>query len=111
MRKAALVAARLRRVDQAHRHPLVVGLQGHRDALGPGAFGAFGVVRGAVAPRVVGDLVVVPDRDHRMLAMHLLQVGVALVLRVARAVVGQRDGFGRRLGRAQAAETRPGRIS
>ena len=48
------------------------------------------VVR-AVEVRVVGELVVVPDAQHRVLAVELLQIGIAAVLRVPRSVVVRRE--------------------
>jgi hypothetical protein len=49
------------------------------------------MVLGTVAPGVVRDFVIVPHRDPRVLAVRLLQIGIALVLRVALAIVGNRD--------------------
>jgi hypothetical protein len=46
-------------------------------------------------------------RDHRMLAVQLLQVGVAPVLRVARAVVGQGHDLVRGLVHAHVAALAP----
>ncbi len=34
--------------------------------------GALAVIFGAIRPRIVGDLVVVPDRHHRVLAVQFL---------------------------------------
>ena len=45
----------------------------------------------ATAPGVVGDLVVVPDRDPRVLPVPLLQVRVGSVLGVAGAVIVEGD--------------------
>mmetsp|Transcript_10044 Transcript_10044/g.40916 ORF Transcript_10044/g.40916 Transcript_10044/m.40916 type:complete len:571 (+) Transcript_10044:803-2515(+) len=101
--EAAVVVTPVVHVDRAHRHPLVIGLQGRGDAGVPVAFGGRLVVLGAALPAVVGGFVVVPDRDQRMLAVHGLGVGVALVLGVALAVVGQRDDLVGRLGRAHIA--------
>ena len=64
------------------------------------ALGARRVVLGAAGPGVVGDLVVVPDRDHRVRGVQRLQVGVGLVLAVPDAVVGERDDLVRRAVRA-----------
>ena len=76
-------------------HPLVVrpvraGAAGLEAALAAVAV-AGGVVLGAVLPRVVGDLVVVPGDDPRVLRVGVLQVRVGLVLRVPLPVVRQRD--------------------
>ena len=60
------------------------------------------VAFGAVFPGVVADFVIVPDPDHRVLAMQFLQVLVGAVLRVALAVVGERDDFAWRLVRPHA---------
>ena len=78
------------------RHPLVVRTV--RPLL-PGEVVALLrlVVLRALAPLVVGDLVVVPGHDERVLRVQVLQVGVALVLRVPLPVVGQRDHLARRL--------------
>ena len=51
------------------------------------------MVLGAVDVGIVGKLVVVPDRDEGMLSMCFLEVGIAAVLPVADAIVGQRDGL------------------
>ena len=84
----AVGGARDRRAD---RHPLEVGLLGGRLAVRPGALGALGVVVRAAGPGVVGELVVVPDRDDRRLVVQGLQIRVGLVLAVPGAVVGERD--------------------
>src|SRR2546427_13156798 len=57
------------------------------------ALGGRLVVFGAVHPGVVGDFVIVPDRNHGRCRMQGLQVGIALVLGMALAVVGQADDF------------------
>ena len=106
IREPAVVVARIRQVRLAHGHPLVVGLQRDRHPGAPQTFGARRVVLRAIRPRVVRGLVVIPDRDQRMLAVHRLRVRIALVLRVPRAVVGERDDLDRRLGRAGAAVLR-----
>ena len=57
-----------------------------------------GVVLGAARPRVVGDLVVVPDGDDRRGRVQGLQVRVGLVTGVPDAVVGEGDDLvGRRV--------------
>ena len=78
--------AALRRNPQ--RHVLEVGLVGR----GAAAQEALGIVAGrfAVAGIVVDDLVVVPGQDPRMRGVGGLQIGVALVQRVAVAVGVQR---------------------
>ena len=98
-RKAAVDQIRLR---VAGGHPLVVRLQGRCLAGAEAAFGGGLVVVCTVAPSVVGDFVVVPHGDHGGGGVQGLQVGVALVLGVALAVVGQaEDLLG---GRGQAAQ-------
>ena len=86
----------------ADRHPFEI----RRDTPRPGAWPSRPrpvgvVVGGAAAPRVVGQLVVVPDDDERMPPVRLLQVGIAAIGRVADAVVAQRDRFAARLRDAQ----------
>ena len=71
-------------------HPLEIGLDGCRAADEPVALLVLDlVVLGAVGVGVVRDLVVVPDAHEGMEAMHLLEVGVRLVLRVPGAVIGE----------------------
>ncbi len=78
------------------RHPLVVRAVGAGAPL-PVVTLALVVVLGAVAPLVVGDLVVVPRDDPRVLRVQVLQVRVGLVLRVPAAVVGDRHHLARRV--------------
>ena len=50
----------------ASRQPLVVGLAGGPQPVDPAAVARVVVLRGAVAPRVAGHLVVVPHGHHRV---------------------------------------------
>ena len=63
----------------------------------PGPFARRVVVAGAVAPGIVGALVVVPYRDERMLAVAGLQRGIAPIEGVATTVIGERQDFVRRI--------------
>ncbi len=78
---------------RADRHPLEVRLLRRGLPGGPGALRALGVVRGAARPGVVGELVVVPDRDDRRLGVQRLEVRVGLVRGVPQPVVGEGDDF------------------
>jgi hypothetical protein len=54
------------------------------------------VVLGSARPGVVGELLVVPDRDDRGGGVQGLEVGIGLVLGVPCAVVGEGDDLVRR---------------
>ena len=91
--EAAIALAQIARVRHANRHPFVPGLQG---GVAPGHEGArcgIVVVRGTGFPEIVGDLVVVPDGDHRHGGRHQLAVRVRAVLGIARPVVVQGRAF------------------
>ena len=83
----------------ADRHPFVIGAKGRRLARGEVAFGRRLMVLGPHHPDVVGDLVVVPDADEGGAGVGGLQIGIGLVLGVARPIVGQADDFVGRQGR------------
>jgi hypothetical protein len=74
----------------ADRHPLEPGLEGGRTARGPGPLAGVVVLR-AVAPGVVGELVVVVDGHEGILLVHGPQVAVELVPGVPQPVVRQGD--------------------
>jgi hypothetical protein len=78
-------------IAQPGRQPLVVGGDGGPQAVLPRAVLVGVVVLGPVAPGVVGDVVVVPDRDHRVAEVQRQQVGVGPGLAEARAVVVEAD--------------------
>ena len=82
--RSSLVAG----LGHTDRHPLLVHLQGRGHPCCVVALAVLMVLR-AVGPGVVGDLVVVEDRDERVTLMTLAQVGVGPVLGVAQAVVLQ----------------------
>ena len=44
-----------------------------------------------VTPGVVGNLVIIPDDDKRMVLVTGLKVGIAVILGIAQSVVFQRD--------------------
>ena len=71
------------------RHPLEVGLVRLATAGGEVALHAGGVVLRTGVPRVVGDLVVVEDRDPRVPGVGGLQIGVSLVQGVPQPVSAQ----------------------
>ena len=82
----------------AYRHPFEIRAVGSSLARRPVPFAPLGIViRGAVRPRVVGDLVVVPDDDERVLTMGLLEIWVGAIGGVTDSVVAQRDCFSPRL--------------
>ena len=88
--------ALLRSLRQAHRHPLVVGAQ---RCVAPGEEITLVrvVVLRALAPVVVGNLVVVPHHHPRHSRVGALQRRVCAVPAVADAVIGQADNLMRRL--------------
>ena len=92
----APMLGRLADARLAHWHPLVVRAQRDAAAVRPRALVGLVILR-AAGPRVVGRLVVVPSRDQWVHCVHRQRAGVALVLRVALAVVGERHGLVARL--------------
>ena len=88
-RELAPDALRIAGVDQPNRHPFEVDLDRTRLALRPGAFLGLVVVAGATAPGIIGRLVIIPDADHRVLALQGLHVRVTAILGVALAIVLQ----------------------
>ena len=76
-------------VRVAYRHPLVVRLERDASPLAPIALGVALVILRAFHPGVVRRFVVVPDGDERVGGMHCARTGVAFVLGVPLAVVGQ----------------------
>ena len=91
--EGAIDVQRVGGVGQPRGQPFVIGLHGGGAARGESAFGGLVVVAGAAGPGVVGQVVIVPDRDHRQAGMHRPQVRVGAVLRVALPVVLQREDF------------------
>ena len=97
------IDARLQRLRVlADRHPLAVRLRARRRAAATSRLRLVVVILRAAAPGVVGELVIVPDDDERVLAVDLLRIGIGLVLRVALAIVLQRHHL--LVGRRNAAE-------
>ena len=88
---------------QAARAATPGGPRGGRHPVGPRAV-LRGVVRlGAVAPGVVGQVVVVPDRDHRVAEVEGLGVGIGADLGDPAPVVVERRRHVRRIVAAAAA--------
>ena len=94
--QGAVDVALLRSLRQAHGHPLVVGAQ---RGVAPGVEIPLArvVVLRALAPVVVGNLVVVPHHHPRHGRVGTLQRGVRAVPAVADAVIGQADNLVRGL--------------
>ncbi len=88
-----------RRIVQVQRdvrgHELEPGLAGAaaaRELFGLVVRGGIGLV---VLPRVVGKLMIVPDRDHGEARVQRLQARIGTVALVQRAIVGDRGGVDR----------------
>ena len=75
----------------ANGHPFAPGAEAGGAAGSPWALGGGIVGAGAIAPAVVGGLMVVPDRDHRQAAVKLGEIRVETVGSVALAVVCASD--------------------
>ena len=69
------------------RQPLLTGGGGRGGAHRPRPVPCRVVVLGAVAPRVVTEIVVVPDRHHRVAQVQRLGIGIGAQLGEASAVV------------------------
>ncbi len=92
-------------VGESERHPLEVGLHGVRATRQVVPLTGV-VVLGALGPGVVGHLVVVEDRDPRVLAVRGLEVAVGLVQGVPQPVALEVDRLGRGLTVADAHQLR-----
>src|SRR5690606_18429868 len=64
-------------VGEAFREEVLVGPERGGEAVGPRTVLVGVVGLGAAPPGVVGEVVVVPDRHHRVGGVQRLQVGVA----------------------------------
>ena len=78
---------RVRLVAQPLRQPLLAGGGGRGSAHRPRPVARRVVVLGAVAPRVVTEVVVVPDRHHRVTQVQRLGIRIGAQLGEASAVV------------------------
>src|SRR3546814_4255934 len=78
------------------RHPLMMRALGRGFANAPIAL-AFNMIFGAALPDVVGELMVVPLRDHRKQRVEALEVGVGAIGGVAQPIVGEAHHLARRL--------------
>ena len=89
--KAAIDLEQVARRIGADGHPLVISA--HRIGLThvPVTLCGGVMVRSAAQIRVVGDLMIIPDRDHRHLRVQGLKIGVATVGGVSQPVFVERD--------------------
>ena len=78
---------RIRRVAQPLRQPLLAGGRCGGDPHGPRPVPCRVMVLGAFAPGVVAEIVVVPDRHHRMAEVQCLGIRIGAHLGEAPAVV------------------------
>ena len=91
----ASAAFRTRRQPVADRHPFAIGTRRRSLAQRPVALVRLVVLR-AVHPGIVGELMIVPLRDHRHDLVQPLERGVGAIAGIAQAIVGEHDGLARR---------------
>ncbi len=77
-------------IRPANGHPIEIGLRRRRHSIGVRPFAALVVLR-AGCGRVVGDLVIVPDRRDRLRRAQREEVGVRVILPVAAIIIVERD--------------------
>ena len=70
-------------------HPFVIGPLDARLRSATSPSSCMVVLR-AMLPRVVGDFMIVPLRDHREQLVQALQVGIAAIAGIAQAIIGER---------------------
>ena len=77
----------------ANGHPLIVGLEGGRNAIAPCPFGAFRVILSAIFVGIIRGLMVVPDGNERGGGAGGLEGVLPMVLSIAGAVVRESQEF------------------